>query len=576
MSVIGFVFKGAKGNRKSYLWACLCLFVIGFYDAFRPFLTKEILDSALARDGSKLAWLGGYYIVMQFVLIAVWGIAEWCLLRFQARLRVNVLEGQLQKLYTNSYQFFQENTSGQLTAKLGDILQSVTQITSIALYQFLYFTLLVTLGISTLSFVFPLGALCMLLWLGLFTGVFVISLRNVGAAAAKKARTRANLLAYAADFFANALSIKFFAQNRRETALRQQLSSQHVEASDGFCKSSVGFGLLQDCIVATYAIVYFSLALTRLYSGELTPGSFAMSMMLHGFVVSQAYVVSQNVREFVNAWGSIKQALKVLNEPPTVLDQPSAPELQLADSSIRFEKVSFAYEEGRQLFCNLSISIPARQKVGLVGYSGGGKSSFVGLILRLFDVQAGRVLVGGADIKTITQDSLRKQIAVIPQDPSLFARTLYENIAYAKEGATEAEVYEAAKKAHAADFIDILPQKYQSLVGERGIKLSGGQRQRIAIARAILKDAPIWVLDEATSQLDSVTEQTIQESLQGAMATKTALVIAHRLSTLLHMDRILVFDKGQIVQDGTHAELLAQDGLYKTLWKAQVGGFLPS
>ena len=209
------------------------------------------------------------------------------------------------------------------------------------------------------------------------------------------------------------------------------------------------------------------------------------------------------------------------------------------------------------------MTIEAGQKVGLVGYSGGGKSTFVNLILRLFDVTDGHILIDGQDIRNVTQDSLRSNIAMIPQDPSLFHRTLMENIRYGRIEATDEEVIEAAKKAHAHEFISKLPQGYESPVGERGVKLSGGQRQRIAIARAILKNAPILILDEATSQLDSVTESDIQESLWELMQGKTTIVIAHRLSTLLHMDRIIVFDQGKIVEDGTHTEFLRTMGYIK-------------
>jgi ATP-binding cassette subfamily B protein len=276
--------------------------------------------------------------------------------------------------------------------------------------------------------------------------------------------------------------------------------------------------------------------------------------------------------------------------PTEITDAKDAATLKCEHGKIQFKTVQFHYHGSQQvldtgiaadtavpdiLFQNKSITIAAGQKVGLVGYSGGGKSTFVNLILRFYDVTAGAILIDGQDIRTVTQDSLRANIAMIPQDPSLFHRSLLDNIRYGRINATDTEVIAAAKRAHAHEFIAKLPNGYNSLVGERGIKLSGGQRQRIAIARAILKNAPILILDEATSQLDSVTEKLIQESLWELMQHKTTIVIAHRLSTLLHMDRILVFDQGKIVADGTHNELLAQaGGLYQQLWQAQVGGFL--
>ena len=261
--------------------------------------------------------------------------------------------------------------------------------------------------------------------------------------------------------------------------------------------------------------------------------------------------------------------------PLDIQDKPDATALCITHGEIIFDKVGFHYKGTTPLFDKLPVTIEAGQKVGLVGYSGGGKTTFCNLILRLYDVTAGRITIDNQDIRDVMQDSLRAHIGMIPQDPSLFHRTLMENIRYGKDDATDDEVIEAAKRAHAHDFIAKLPNGYEALVGERGVKLSGGQRQRIAIARAILKNAPILMLDEATSQLDSVTEREIQDSLWDLMQGKTTIVIAHRLSTLLHMDRILVFDAGRIVEDGTHNELLARAGLYKTLWDAQVGGFLP-
>jgi ATP-binding cassette subfamily B protein len=264
----------------------------------------------------------------------------------------------------------------------------------------------------------------------------------------------------------------------------------------------------------------------------------------------------------------------VLNTSETK-DIPGATKLIVSNGRICFDNVHFKYANAAHLFEYKSVVIESGQKVGLVGYSGGGKTTFVNLILRLHDVDAGIISIDNQNINAVTQDSLHKAIGMIPQDPSLFHRTLMENIRYGNINATDKEVIEAAIKAHAHEFISKLMDGYQSPVGERGVKLSGGQRQRIAIARAILKNAPILILDEATSQLDSVTENLIQESLTELMQNKTTIVIAHRLSTLLNMDRILVFDQGQIVEDGAHRELISKNGLYKILWDAQVGGFLP-
>jgi ATP-binding cassette subfamily B protein len=254
------------------------------------------------------------------------------------------------------------------------------------------------------------------------------------------------------------------------------------------------------------------------------------------------------------------------------VDSPNARDAQIAHGAIEFDAVNFQYPQGAQVFRDLSLFIPAGQRVGLVGLSGSGKSTFVSLVLRLYDPQAGNIRIDGNDLRALTQDALHRQIGVIPQDPTLFHRSLRENIRFGRTEASDHEVELAAKRAHAHEFIAEIAEGYDSQVGERGIKLSGGQRQRIAIARVMLKDAPILILDEATSSLDSITEQKIQDALDDVMQGKTVIVVAHRLSTIAHLDRILVFSNGQIVEDGTHAALLVQRGAYFALWSRQVGG----
>jgi ATP-binding cassette subfamily B protein len=353
-------------------------------------------------------------------------------------------------------------------------------------------------------------------------------------------------------------------------------------------------------LTSLYALAFLSALIFGYQKGIVSPGDFALVMMTNFNIINTLYQLSHMLRDFIANWSAVDQAIALLETSEmTHSDKPNATALNYTHGQITFDQVKFHYKGTEPLFQNKSIEIKAGQKVGLVGYSGGGKSTFVNLILRLYDVTDGDILIDGQDIRDVTQDSLRASIAMIPQEPSLFHRSLMENIRYGRIDASDQEVVSAAKKDHVHEFISTLSQGYGLLVGERGVKLSGGQRQRIAIARAILKNAPILILDEATIQLDSVTESLIQESLLELMNSpieyhprengdldldfrlrgndknrKTVLVIAHRLSTLLHMDRILVFDKSKIVEDGTHSELLAKAGLYKSLWDAQVGGFL--
>jgi ATP-binding cassette subfamily B protein len=286
------------------------------------------------------------------------------------------------------------------------------------------------------------------------------------------------------------------------------------------------------------------------------------------------WVISGALPHMFQSFGNVKQAYTVMLDPSDIGDQPNVSELIITTGEIAFENVSFQYGE-KKLFENEQVHITGGEKIGLVGFTGAGKSTFINLILRLFPLGRGTILIDGQNIAHVSLESLRQQIALIPQDPVLFHRSLRENIAYGKPTATEEEIVRAAKLAHCEEFIRGLPGGYDAKVGERGTKLSGGEKQRIAIARAILVDAPILILDEATSSLDSVTEKYIQDSLQRLMEGRTTLVIAHRLSTLSRMDRILVFDQGKIVEQGPHDVLLKKNSLYARMWKMQVGGFLP-
>jgi ABC-type multidrug transport system fused ATPase/permease subunit len=291
-------------------------------------------------------------------------------------------------------------------------------------------------------------------------------------------------------------------------------------------------------------------------------------------LIRNVFDMANGLPDTYDTVGSIRDSLAMLIVPREIKDRPGAAELAVTRGEIAFERVGFAYDHKKPIFEGLELTIPAGQRVGLVGHSGAGKTTLVALLMRLYDVQRGAIRVDGQSIADVTQASLRRSIGLIPQDVILFHRTLMENIRYGRPGASDAEVVRAAERAHAHEFITALPEGYRTLVGERGVKLSGGQRQRIAIARALLKDAPILVLDEATSALDSEAEGLIQAGINEAMSGKTVIAIAHRLSTLAHLDRLLVVDKGTVVEDGSHRDLLAQGGIYAALWSRQVGGFL--
>ncbi|WP_233417537.1 ABC transporter ATP-binding protein [Wolbachia endosymbiont of Brugia malayi] len=415
----------------------------------------------------------------------------------------------------------------------------------------------------------------MLAWSALFVLSSLFLARRITRLADAWSELGSSITSKMIDVFSNIMSVRLFASKYQE---RLFLQSTHSEA----VKAEQRLQWLYMWIFTFYGFSFMVMQILNLYflikgreQGSITTGDFAFVMTVNIAIASFLWMIAKGFSQLSKLWGKITQTLRIITVTPEIQDQPNVADLVIKKGEITFDKVHFHYKDSEPIFENKSIIIGSGQKVGLVGYSDGGESTFVNLILRLYDVKSGKILIDGQDVRNVTQDSLHKNIGVIPQDPSLFHRTLMENIRYGKADASDDEVVEAAKRAHAHEFISKLPQGYESLVGERGMKLSGGQRQRIAIARAILKNAPILILDEATSQLDSVTESNIQKSLWELMQGKTTIVIAHCLSTLLHMDRILVFDRGKIVEDGTHQELLDKSGMYKTLWSARVGGFLP-
>ncbi len=330
-----------------------------------------------------------------------------------------------------------------------------------------------------------------------------------------------------------------------------------------------------DLIMTFFLCGFMALVVYGWQQGQVNTGQLAMTvglaMNMFGALAGTVSLLSQKFDDV----GILQESLQKISTPLSVVDKPDAPELDVQSGEIEFRNVDFSYVPGQPVFANLNLRIKAGEKVGFVGVSGAGKTTICQILLRAYEVSGGGIYIDGQNIADVTQDSLHSSISVIPQEPVLFHRTLAENIRYGRLSANDADVRAAAKAAEATDFIEILPKSYETLVGERGVKLSGGQRQRIAIARAIIKNAPILVLDEATSALDSETEKAIQAAMTEAMKGRTTVVIAHRLSTLNHMDRIVVMEKGRIIEDGSFPELLAKAGIFAKLWNMQAGGFLP-
>lgn len=550
----------------------------GFWGPFNSMLIKYIINILATTHGANLAMLTGpaALLVLNFIIFdnVTWRSLTYLNYKYQILIKNSIISETLRYVLGASQEFFQDNLSGRLSGQINTLADNIERILHNVAADLIRGLSLLIVALVSMYFVNPLFCFILALWFLVFSTFSIVMSKHLVILSDNLANSATMISGQLVDSITNVNNIRIFARSGFEIG---HLDHSLLDTKKSFRANELFLLKLHSGQGALIAImlgfmVYF---LIHLFSkDEVTIGDFALILGLGMEVAHVTWYTMSQVDEFHQAIGKCKQSLSRLIVPHEIQDQKNAQDIRVTKGRIVFANVKFHYKGSEPLFQNKSITIESGQKVGLVGYSGGGKTTFANLIMRLYDVTAGSISIDDQDISLVTQDSLRRNISMIPQDPSLFHRSLMENIRYGRIDASDEEVIAAAKQAHAHEFIIKLPRGYESPVGERGIKLSGGQRQRIAIARAILKNAPILILDEATSQLDSVTENYIQASLAELMQNKTTIVIAHRLSTLLHMDRILVFDKGKIVEEGAHRKLIAKAGLYAELWKAQVGGFL--
>lgn len=496
-------------------------------------------------------------------------IAAWIL----PQVRTLVIRDSFDYVNRHSIAYFTQEMSGNISNKVTQLNTGVLD----GFNEFMMSTsmvMYVLIAIGILSFMNVWFFAAMMLWLTLIVLVSWKLGQKRSALSRETSRRQSLANGVIVDSLANYSEIKSFANFRFERLnlikhLRILRRAENVEQ-----KAKAWIHLTQNlfAVVSMLGFMFLSIWIFRRGAIDTTGFIYANSLfaMIAGMVFQLTWVYSNVMR----IHGQLKSALDTLAVEPGLKDRPNAADLRAVKAEIEFDGVSFAYAGRENLFENLNLTIKAGEKVGLVGHSGSGKSTFIKLIARYYDTTAGSIKVNGTDIRDVRQDSLHRLISAIPQDVCLFNRSLFDNIRYGRTNATEEEIYLAARQAGADEFIRAFPGGYQTKVGDRGVVLSGGERQRIAIARAILKNAPILVFDEATSALDSQSEKHIQKSLVRLMKNKTVIAIAHRLSTLREMNRILVFDKGRIVEQGTHLSLLRKKGLYYKLYNMQVDGFM--
>jgi ATP-binding cassette subfamily B protein len=517
----------------------------------------------------------------------LWGIALWIFVDIGFRLQGFLLVYAIPKLEADirlamfdhvqrhSPKYFNERFAGSLANKITDMVTQVTLILQQLLTLFVPAFAACVLAILFFMKISPLFATMLMVLIFFHFGTCFWFAKGCDKYEHTHSEVRSTLLGKIVDSLTNNFAVnlyyRFNYENKFLGNFQQLEKEKNIQAKRYVEVMRVFLGLFT-FLIAGLAINGFMLYYW--IHGWLTTGEVAQIFNTTWNICMVIWLAGLAIPGLFQSMGIAKQALVVMQDSQDVTDHFTAKPLVVTRGEIIFDDVSFLYGK-KYLFQNKDVHINGGEKVGLVGYSGAGKSTFVNLILRFYEVDTGKILIDGQEISKVTLESIRKQIALIPQDPILFHRTIKENILYGKLDATEKEIEEAADLAHCTDFIKRLPEGYNSEVGERGTKLSGGERQRVAIARAILANAPILILDEATSALDSVTERYIQESLDWLMNKRTTLVIAHRLSTLAGMDRILVFDQGHIAEEGSHEELLALEGHYANMWQMQAGGFLP-
>lgn len=550
-----------------------------------PLVIANVLDRLSRGDfvaGDLWGSFGGDILLFAALFITgsviLWRIADLFVWRLEFLIVRDISRRVFSHLIEQSARFHADHFGGSLVSQTSKLISSYIRFADSTIFNVT--SLIVAFGATTVI-LFPHVPLFVAALYGfavLYILIATLTTKKVRQLAAKDAAAMSRQTGYLADSVTNVMTIKSFASSKYENA-------QFAERTDE--TRSAGLKMMNALILRDF---YFTnvnalVMITSLTVATASVVVFGASDIATVFLIftyttnvsRQLWEFSTRVlRNYNRAFGDAKEMTEILNQDTDVKD-PATPEpVHIQQGAIDFQNITFAHDDDKndQLFESFNLHIAAGERIGLVGHSGSGKTTLTKLLLRFADIDKGAITIDGQNIAHITQDDLRRHIAYVAQEPLLFHRSLRENIAYGKIGATEEEIHDAAKKAHAAEFINKLPDGYDTMVGERGVKLSGGQRQRIAIARAILKDAPILVLDEATSALDSESEKLIQAALWELMKNRTAIVIAHRLSTIQKMDRIVVLEDGKIVEQGTHAELLNKKGVYADLWSHQSGGFI--
>jgi ATP-binding cassette, subfamily B, bacterial len=569
-------------RRRQVMFFALVIFSLAatVIETIVPIYFKRVVNVISTPGAEKMMFQTALAIL---VTAAVLSVFRWAFWRIAVLLDIRLVSASIAEmnndsfrhLHRQSFSFFSDNFSGSLVKKVNYFTRAFEVISDSLFWNLLPMIVSMAIIVAVLS-LHNLGmGLATLVWLVIFFTVNFFFSNWKYKYDVSETEAVSKTTGFLSDTITNFSSIKLFNGNKRENKSFNELTGAVRKKTQFNWSVEELFNGTSSLlmIVLEFGLLFFALRLWR--QGLFTPGDFVLVQVYVLIIIDQSWQFGRMVRNFYRSFSDAEEMTTLLLASPEIIDRPGAKELQVRKGEIEFREVDFYYHETRKVLDNFNLKIRAGEKIALIGPSGAGKTTVIKLLLRNFDLTDGHILIDGQDIAGVTQESLWQSVSLVPQDPVLFHRSLKENIRYGRPTATDAEVVKAAKLAHCHEFINDLPEGYDTFVGERGIKLSGGERQRVAIARAILRNAPILVLDEATSSLDSESESLIQDALEKLMRDKTVIVIAHRLSTIREMDRIVFVDEGEIKEEGTHAELeKKKNGLYRNLWEKQAGGFM--
>lgn len=538
------------------------------------YIMKELVDALEAAEGTGMRW-AMIYIVLYAISELAWRSSGYLGMYWITKTRALASFSLFNWLSQHSSSYFADRFAGSLATKVTNASNGVSDMLPKILWNFFptFLQLFLSIGLAYLAK--PLLAGLMGVWCAIFLTLNTILVRKKAVLSEASSNAYTSLKGQLVDIITNIRVVHQFARLSKEKERALNFITDHQNKVIKSWRYSEGILLANNLLQTGLLAGVLLTAIWLKTEGKLSLGDVVMVTNLTWGILESLLFIGNSLNGMMENYGEVKEGLDIILHPHEILDHENAQPLDAKGGSVRFDNVKFSYGGRRDVFESFNLEIPAGQKVGLVGESGAGKSTFTQLLLRMYDVEGGQITIDGQNVSEVYQDSLRSAVSFVPQSSMLFHRSLKENILYGDPEASEEAIHQAAQQAGAYAFIMDLPDGFDTLVGERGVKLSGGQAQRISIARAMLKvKAPILILDEATSSLDSESEQIVQKALNHLIQDRTVIAIAHRLSTLLAMDRILVLDKGKIVEDGSHVELLEKGGIYARLWSLQAGGFL--